>query len=118
MITALLAASILALMALSAFFSSAETVLFSLAPVQLNRLRERRPATAESLQRKLDDPARTLSAILAGNTLVNFAIAALGYRLVSMYVQRGAAGATPNGSRRRTTRRSTSSYSSCPRPAA
>lgn len=94
MITALLAASILALMALSAFFSSAETVLFSLAPVQLNRLRERRPATAESLQRKLDDPARTLSAILAGNTLVNFAIAALGYRLVSMHMQRGAAGAS------------------------
>lgn len=92
MTTFLLAAAIAILTVLSAFFSSAETVLFSLAPVQLRRLRQRKPALAASLERKLADPSRPLSAILAGNTLVNFAIASLGYRLVSLYMDTGAAG--------------------------
>ncbi len=88
----LLSSVLLALIALSAFFSSAETVLFSLTPVQLQRIARRRPEKARDLSEKLEDPAKTLSAILAGNTLVNFAIATVGYRLTAEFAPEAAAG--------------------------
>lgn len=67
------------LFALSAFFSSSETVLFSLTPLQLRHLSEKKSLVVETLNSWRNDPSRVLSTILAGNTLVNFAIATLGY---------------------------------------
>lgn len=68
-----------ALFALSAFFSASETVLFSLSPLQLRRISEKSPAVGARISAWLADPSRILSTILAGNTLVNFAIATCGY---------------------------------------
>ena len=70
------------LFALSAFFSASETVLFSLTPFQIKRLCERDAAAGEAVAGWIAEPAGILSTILAGNTLVNFAIATLGYSLV------------------------------------
>ena len=67
------------LFALSAFFSASETVLFSLTPLQLRRISEKSPAVGSRISGWLADPSRILSTILAGNTLVNFAIATCGY---------------------------------------
>lgn len=63
----------------SAFFSSAETALFSLNPMQINRMLKRRPRAAMLIQHMLDTPTQLLSTILIGNTLVNVAASGLGY---------------------------------------
>ena len=68
-----------ALFALSAFFSASETVLFSLSPLQLRHITAKHPAAGARIAGWLADPSRILSTILAGNTLVNFAIATCGY---------------------------------------
>ena len=73
---------------LSAFFSASETVLFSLTPLQVRRLKVRRPAVGALIARWLADPSRVLSTVLAGNTLVNFAIAGIGYLLLERTVPR------------------------------
>lgn len=70
---------LIVLFILSAFFSSAETVLFSLTPTQRSRIRERSAKSDERIESCLSDSALCLSTILVGNTLVNFAIATLGY---------------------------------------
>lgn len=70
---------LVALFALSAFFSASETVLFSLSPLQLRRIAEKSPSVGSRISGWLADPSRILSTILAGNTLVNFAIATCGY---------------------------------------
>ena len=75
--------TMLALFALSAFFSGAETILFSITPVQRQRIRERDAAADVRIGRCLSDSARLLSTLLVGNTFVNFAIASLGYRILS-----------------------------------
>jgi len=67
------------LLGFSAFFSSAETALFSLNPIQVHRLRRSRPAVTAKLERLLALPNQLLSTILVGNTLVNVGAAALGY---------------------------------------
>jgi CBS domain containing-hemolysin-like protein len=67
------------LITLSAFFSGSETVLFSLSPIQVQRIRNRNPVAGARLETLLSDPALILSTLLVGNTLVNFAIASLGY---------------------------------------
>ena len=64
---------------LSAFFSSAETVLFSITSAQRARIRAKRPKDDKRLSQCLEDPALLLSTLLVGNTFVNFAIATLGY---------------------------------------
>lgn len=73
--------ALVALFLLSAFFSGAETILFSLTDAQRARIRAK-DATADGLiQRCVGDSAMLLSTLIVGNTLVNFAIATLGYRL-------------------------------------
>ena len=67
------------LLACSAFFSSAETAYFSVDPIQLRRITEKHPNTGERLRAILASPTRLLSTILIGNTLVNIAIANVGY---------------------------------------
>ena len=69
------------LFSLSFFFSGAETILFSLSGVQRERIRERSTAAAAVVDECLRDSALLLSTLLVGNTLVNFAIATVGYRL-------------------------------------
>jgi putative hemolysin len=55
----------------SAFFSSAETALFSFDLHEVNRIGETDPETAERLRQLLKQPTRLLSTILIGNTIVN-----------------------------------------------
>jgi len=76
------------LLVLSAFFSSAETVLFSITPSQRLRIRERNPSADRRLERCLADPALLLSTLLVGNTFVNFAVATLGYHLFDALLPR------------------------------
>ena len=73
----------LGLCALSAFFSGSETVLFSLSPIQVQRIRNRNAVVGERLETLLSDPAMILSTLLVGNTLVNFAIASIGYMVIA-----------------------------------
>lgn len=77
---------LLGLLSLSAFFSGSETVLFSLSPVQVQRIRNRNPEAGARLESLLGRPALILSTLLVGNTLVNFAIASLGYMLIDALV--------------------------------
>ena len=72
---------LLVLCALSAFFSGSETILFSITPAQRQRIRARDAAADERIGRCLSDSARLLSTLIVGNTLVNFAIASLGYHV-------------------------------------
>ena len=88
---AALVSVLVVLFALSAFFSSAETVLFSLTPRQLQALERVKPSVARRIGGWQKEPARILSTILAGNTLVNFAIASLGYMLTLRFVETGTA---------------------------
>src|ERR1041385_5494548 len=68
------------LVSFSAFFSAAETALFSLSKAQPQRLRQSQPARGEIILFLLDHPRRVLSTILLGNASVNTAacILALG----------------------------------------
>ncbi len=72
-------ATLVVLFVLSAFFSGCETVLFSLSPIQVQQLRERNQAAGQRVEKLMASPAMILSTLLVGNTLVNFAIATLGY---------------------------------------
>jgi CBS domain containing-hemolysin-like protein len=65
------------LLGLSAFFSAAETALFSLTRVDRRKLEEDRASLrAQLISGVLLRPRRVLSALLFGNTLVNVAISA------------------------------------------
>ena len=80
---------LLALCALSAFFSGSETVLFSVTTAQRQRIRARNRAADERIRRCLADSALLLSTLLVGNTFVNFAIAAIGYRIFAAALPAG-----------------------------
>ena len=64
------------LLGLSAFFSAAETALFSLDSIKLKRLSQEGKNTV-AIVKLLENPLRCLTTILAGNTLVNIAISAI-----------------------------------------
>ena len=81
--------AIFALIALSAFFSSSETVLFSLTGAQRARIRERSAKADRLISRCLSDKAILFSTILVGNTFVNFALATIGYRLFARWIPAG-----------------------------
>lgn len=79
---------VVALLALgvgSAFFSSAETIFFSLNPMQVRRLTQQRPGAGALVHQILSAPTRLLSTILIGNTIFNVAIAAVGFALAKAY---------------------------------
>ena len=67
------------LLALSAFFSGSETVLFSLTGSQRARIRERDAAADARIAKCLSDMPVLFSTLLVGNTFVNFTISTLGY---------------------------------------
>lgn len=84
LITGLISLAIL--IGLSAFFSACETILFSLNPIQVQRIRVRDRTAGGRIAALLANPSRTLSAILIGNTLTNVGSASLGYALISRLV--------------------------------
>ena len=83
------------LFSLSFFFSGSETILFSLSPSQRQRIGERNPEAGARVAACLEDSALLLSTLLVGNTLVNFAIANVGYRLFAAWIPCGGILAVP-----------------------
>ena len=84
--------AVVLLFACSAFFSSAETALFSLDAIQIHRIIRARPKAGQRIKHMLASPTGLLSSILIGNTLVNVAASALGYAIAERLVP-GYAGA-------------------------
>ena len=74
---------------LSAFFSSAETVLLSLTGAQRARIRTRSIEADKRIARCLSDKAVLFSTLLVGNTFVNFAISTLGYYIFADCIDGG-----------------------------
>ena len=64
-------------LALSAFFSSAETAFIALPKLELRQMVEDRVAGADRVQKVVSEPSRFLAAILLGNNLVNVAATVL-----------------------------------------
>ena len=81
----LLVPAFLLLLACSAFFSSAETVYFSIDPIQLRRIGEKHPPSGDRLRALLATPTRLLSTILIGNTLVNISLSNVGYAIARLW---------------------------------
>lgn len=65
--------TLLALLALSGFFSGSETALLSLDKLRVRYLQLKERRGADKLAKLLDNPDRLLSGILVGNNLVNIA---------------------------------------------
>ncbi|MFB6268244.1 MAG: hemolysin family protein [Halodesulfurarchaeum sp.] len=84
-------AAILVLLGLSAFFSSSEIAMFSLARHRIDALREDGVAGAEVVQELKEDPHRLLVTILVGNNLVNIAMSSIATGLLGYYLSRGQA---------------------------
>lgn len=70
----------------SAFFSSSETSFFSLNPLQVRRLTQRNPKAGKRVHEMLANPTSLLSTVLIGNTIVNVAIAAIGFDVAGKLV--------------------------------
>ena len=77
--------SMLALGALSAFFSAAETALFSLQPPQVAALRAALPRRAATVDALFANPRRLLSMILLAGTLSNLPLCVLGLYSLHLY---------------------------------
>ncbi|HNV86654.1 MAG TPA: hemolysin family protein [Candidatus Omnitrophota bacterium] len=71
---------VLILLIASAFFSAAETAIFSLSPIERRRILQAHPKKGKIVQYLLERPRRTLITILIGNNLVNI----LGSAVVSL----------------------------------
>jgi putative hemolysin len=87
--TALGALVLVALIGLSAFFSSSEIAMFSLARHRVDALAEDGAPGAETMQSLLADPHRLLVTILVGNNLVNIAMSSIATGLLAMYLSQG-----------------------------
>jgi putative hemolysin len=83
LITLLLILFILVLFLESFLFSCTETALFSLNPILIHRIAQRRPKAAREIELLLSRPTRPLSTLLIGNTLVNIVAANLGYTVAN-----------------------------------
>ncbi|MFC7167141.1 hemolysin family protein [Halospeciosus flavus] len=89
--TLLGAVAIVILMGLSAFFSSAEIAMFSLAHHRVDALVEDGVPGAETVRDLKEDPHRLLVTILVGNNLVNIAMSSIGTALFALYLSQGKA---------------------------
>lgn len=69
--------SLVVLLALSAFFSSAETALTCVNPIRLRALADEGNKRAACTLKILDDPGKMLSTILIGNNIVNISTTSL-----------------------------------------
>lgn len=81
---------LVALLFLSAFFSSAETAFLSLERVQVAERFSAGAAGAQRISRLLESPRRLLSSILLGNNLANTGAAAVGTAIATDIVDGGA----------------------------
>ncbi len=68
---------IVVLLALSAFFSSAETAFMSLNRIRIRTLAEEGSSSAKRIEQILSNPGKMLSAVLIGNNIVNLSASAL-----------------------------------------
>ncbi|MBV0902226.1 hemolysin family protein [Haloarcula salina] len=80
-------ATIVALIVLSAFFSSSEIAMFSLPAHRTEALVEDGIKGAKTLKDLKSDPHRLLVTILVGNNLVNIAMSSIATGLLAMYVE-------------------------------
>jgi CBS domain containing-hemolysin-like protein len=85
------ALTILLLIGLSAFFSSSEIAMFSLAEHRTESLAEEGAPGAATLKALKDDPHRLLITILVGNNLVNIAMSSIATGLLAIYFTQGTA---------------------------
>ena len=90
-VTALGVVAILVCIFLSAFFSSSEIAMFSLAKHRLEALVEEGNPGAETLAGLKSDPHRLLVTILVGNNLVNIAMSSIATGLFAIYLTQGQA---------------------------
>lgn len=65
------------LLGLSAFFSSAETALFSLNKVRILQMADEGNKKAQLIMKMLDDPNRLIATVLIGNNIVNIGASAI-----------------------------------------
>ena len=83
--------TIVVLLALSAFFSSSEIAMFSLAPHRVEAMVDDGLRGASTLQALKDDPHRLLVTILVGNNVVNIAMSSIATGLLAIYVSQSVA---------------------------
>jgi len=76
------------LLGASAFFSGAETALFSLSRQHLRRFRASASRARRAAARLMDDPRRVLLTVLLGNTTVNTAFFVVGVVLIQEVARR------------------------------
>jgi CBS domain containing-hemolysin-like protein len=79
------------LIALSAFFSSSEIAMFSLAKHRVDALVEDGVPSAKTVKELKENPHRLLITILVGNNIVNIAMSAIATGLFGIYLSRGQA---------------------------
>jgi len=72
---------ILSLLILSGFFSSSETAFTSLSSFQIDSIAEKRGSRGKLVRKLLKKPEKFLTAILAGNNLVNISLSVISTRL-------------------------------------
>jgi putative hemolysin len=83
---------LVALLALSAFFSGSETALMAISKLRLRHLAETKPIRAKLVERLLKKPERLIGTILLGNNLVNVTMSALATALaITLWGERGIA---------------------------
>jgi len=84
-------ATVVVLLALSAFFSSSETAIFSLPPEWFEQEAATDDSRAHVLKKLRDDPHRLLVTLLVGNNVVNIAISSIVTVLIASYLPSGSA---------------------------
>src|SRR3989338_4671161 len=77
---------ILFLLAFSAFFSGAETAIFSISARRLKKMRKEKLIGSSLLVKIKKNPRKILTTILLGNDLVNIAISILAAQWLSVYL--------------------------------
>ncbi|ELZ30427.1 cbs domain-containing protein [Halogeometricum pallidum JCM 14848] len=85
------AIAIVLLIGFSAFFSSSEIAMFSLAKHRVDSLVERGVPGAKAVSDLKSDPHRLLITILVGNNIVNIAMSSIATAVVSIYFEAGPA---------------------------
>jgi CBS domain containing-hemolysin-like protein len=83
--------SLVVLMVLSAFFSSSEIAMFSLAQHRVNSLVEEGVPGSDVVAGLKSNPHRLLITILVGNNLVNIAMSSIATGLFALYMSQGRA---------------------------
>jgi len=83
--------AIVVLIGLSAFFSSSEIAMFSLAQHRIDSMVDDGVPGAELVEKLKENPHRLLVTILVGNNLVNIAMSSIATGLLALYLDQGAA---------------------------